>query len=99
MREKELIEQELRLWFSQMVDKYKWLTIKFEWSDARNCFLVCYYPKSVIDKSDEFCSEAISFEDRITEKYDDDAPLFCDEEELFSLSPNAEIIRDKSDIY
>ena len=32
------------------------------------------------------------FEDELNDRYGDDAPLFTDEEELFKLSDNAEII-------
>ena len=35
----------------------------------------------------------MEFEDRMNDIYSDDAPLFCDEERLFRLSPAAEVIR------
>ena len=54
--------------------------------------MVSYYPIERIDQCDEFCLEASDFEDSINLEYLDDAPLFCDDERLFRLSPNAETI-------
>lgn len=87
------MEQELRLWFTQMLDKYAWLQIKFEYNKTRGCFMVSFSPESVISQDEKFCAEALAFEDKMNEMYGDDAPLFCDDEELFKLSSDAEVLR------
>lgn len=40
--------------------------------------------------------ESMLMENLFVELYGNYAPLFCDEEELFKLSPNAEIIKYES---
>lgn len=86
------IETSLRDWAKDMVSRYTWLTIRFEYSCDRNCYLVSYYYSKVINDEHPFYSEAINFEDNMNELYHNDAPLFCDEERLFKLSDNAETI-------
>ena len=92
-KENKKMEQELRLWFSQMLDKYIWLSIKFEYNKKRNCFMVSFSSKDTISQNEDFCAEAIAFEDKLNEEYGDDAPLFCDNEELFKLSSDAEVLK------
>ena len=86
------IEKILREWAKDMVNRYDWLTIRFEYNEDRRHYLVSYYPGERIDQCDEFCLESSDFEDSINLEYLDDAPLFCDDERLFRLSPNAETI-------
>lgn len=90
--EKNKIEQELRLWFTQMLDKFTWLQIKFEYNRMRDCFMVSFSPEPAVSQDEKFCTEALAFEDKMNEEYGDDAPLFCDNEELFKLSSNAEVL-------
>ncbi|MBR6077633.1 MAG: hypothetical protein IKP63_04715 [Paludibacteraceae bacterium] len=87
---KEEILQKLRTWFDEMLAKYDWLTFKYEYSDRRHVYLVSYSPIDKIELSDEFNRDAMAFEDRMNYLYGDDAPLFCDEESLFTLSNQAE---------
>lgn len=93
---KEEIGQDLKTWFSQMLEKYTWLSIKYEFSTKRNCFMVSFSPASIISQDDDFCIEALAFEDEMNVKYGDDAPLFCDDESLFKLSTNAQILSNPS---
>ena len=86
------IEASLREWARKMVCQFDWLTVKFEYNEVRGRYLVSYYPTDEIDMSDDFCNEAVAFEDRINMLYLDDAPLFCDGERLFHLSSKAETI-------
>ena len=92
MRNPEL-ESILREWAKDMVNRYEWLTIRFEYNENRGHYLVSYYPAERINQSDEFCLESSDFEDSINLKYLNNAPLFCDDERLFRLSPKAETIR------
>lgn len=89
---KESIEKQLRAWFSQMTKKYTWLIIKFEFNEGRGVFMVSFSPLNKIELSDDFNRDAMQFADKMNADYGDEAPLFTDEESLFSLSSNAEII-------
>ena len=87
------LEQILRRWAQDLVSRYTWLTIRFEYSERRGVYLVSYSPSEKIDESESFARETMEFENRMNDLYDDHAPLFCDEEELFKLSSEAEVIR------
>lgn len=89
------IETQLRTWFEEMVDRYKWLNIKFEYNKTRGIYLVSYSPVQKIEESDSFIKETMDFEDKMNFLYGDDSPLFCDEEKYFKLSSNAEIIKSR----
>ena len=75
-----------------MVEKYDWLTIKYEYSDFYHTFLVGFSPLGIIDNHNDFNRDALAFEDLMTAEFGDNAPLFTDEEELFSLSAEATVI-------
>ena len=75
-----------------MLNKFEWLCVKYEFNTKRGVYLVSFSPKSQIESSDEFNIEAMRFADELNDLYGDNAPLFTDEEELFDLSDEAEII-------
>ena len=87
------VERILRQYAEDLVSRYTWLTIRFEYSERRGVYLVSYSPSEKIDESESFARETMEFENRMNDLYDDHAPLFCDEEELFKLSSEAEVIR------
>lgn len=89
---KAIIEKELRTWFQLMTKIYGWLRIKFEFNEGRRVFMVSFSPISQIELSDAFNLEVMRFEDKLNDTYGDEAPLFTDEETLFQLSSNAEVI-------
>lgn len=93
---KDDIEKQLRSWFSEKAKKYIWLRIKFEFNESRGVFMVSFSPKSHIEHSDEFNIDAMQFADKMNAIYGDEAPLFTDEEYLFTLSPNAEVVETRS---
>lgn len=86
------IESELKEWFSYIQNKYTWLSIKYEYSEWRECYLVSFSPVSKISKDLDFCQEAMDFTDKLHDEYGDFAPLFCDEESLFKLSNEAKVL-------
>ena len=88
----EIIKEQLNTWFSQMLQKYTWLSIKFEYNDLEKCFMVSFSPKFIISQDEGFCKEALTFENEMNEVYGDYAPLFCDDEDLFTLSSDAELL-------
>lgn len=93
MIKNEYVEQFLRKWLKKLVQKYKWLTIKFEYNEKEQRYLVSYSPKEEIENDDNFMRDSMMLEDMFNDFFGDYAPLFCDEEEYFKLSPNAEIIK------
>lgn len=86
------IKNKLHTWFSRMIMKYSWLRIKFEYKEDRGVFLVSFSPVSQIELSEEFNREAMQFADEMNAIYGNEAPLFTDEEALFKLSDNAEVV-------
>lgn len=89
---KDIIEKQLTNWFSLMLQKYAWLNIKYEYSNVEKCFLVSFSPSLLTKVSEGFSKDALDFENKMNDDYDIDAPLFCDGEELFKLSPEATIL-------
>lgn len=89
---KEDIEKRLRAWFSQMTEKYAWLRIKFEFNESRGVYMVSFSPLNHIESSDDFNIDVMTFADEMNALYGNDAPLFTDEESLFVLSSDAEVI-------
>lgn len=90
------IDYLLREYANIMVKQYKWLTVKFEYNEDTNNYLVSYSPKDKIQSDDNFMRDRDFVEDFFKDVYGDLAPLFCNEEELFKLSPNAEVIKYES---
>lgn len=88
------VEKTLRQWAQDMVSRYRWLTIRLEYDERREALLVSYSPEWKIEEDEDFVIESSAFEDRMNDLYDEfSAPLFCYEEKLFKLSPNAAVIR------
>ena len=90
------LENLLREFLNIMVKRYTWLTIKFEYNEEKNRYLVSYSPNYKIQNDDNFMKESMMLEDYFNMVYGELAPLFCDEEEYFKLSPNAEVIKYES---
>jgi len=89
---KSKIEKELREWFKYLVGRYRWLTVRFNYSEDKGVFLVSYSPADEIRENDSFINETSVFEDFINARYGDNSPLFCDDEKYFKLSPDAEVV-------
>ena len=90
------LEHVLRDFLKIMVKNYNWLTIKFEYNEKKDKYLVSYSPNDKIQNDDNFMRESMLMEKLFDELYGNYAPLFCDEEEYFKLSPNAEVIKYES---
>jgi len=90
------LENLLREFLNIMVKRYTWLTIKFEYNENKQQYLVSYSPKDRIQSDNEFMTDSMMLEDMFNDYFGDYAPLFCDEEEYFKLSPNAEVIKYES---
>lgn len=89
---KQKLLQIIKEWGETMVEQYNWLTIKYEYSEFYRTVLVSFSPLEIIDNDDDFNRDTLFFEDAMTAEFGDDAPLFTDEEKLFTLSNDAMII-------
>ena len=87
------VERILRQDAEDLVSRYTWLTHRFAYSEKRSVYLVSYSPRYLISGKTALINEMMDFEDRMNDVYGDDAPLFCKDEELFTLSPEAEVVR------
>lgn len=86
------MELTIQNWAKEMVSIYTWLTIKFEFSNRYKTFLVDFIYPSQYGDDESFHRAAMAFNDKMCDTYGDDAPLFTNNEKLFSLSENAQII-------
>ncbi len=87
------IKNKLVQWSNLITSRYPGLVIRFEYSESREVFLVSLYPNDIDEDDKENLSiDVMSFEDELSDLYGWDAPLFCDNEELFSLSQEAQTI-------
>ena len=50
-------------WCKRITRKYSWLTVKFEFSDRYDTYLVSFYPSSKIENSEQFNIDAMTFEE------------------------------------
>jgi len=88
---KQRVRKRLQWWFTIMSNKYHDVTFKFEYCEKRGIYLVSYNPtlNSAREKSD-FYTEVLNFEDSLDKEFKDYAPLFTENETVFTLSENAE---------
>ena len=86
------MELTIQNWAKEMVSIYTWLTIKFEFSNRYKTFLVDFIYPSQYGDDESFHRAAMAFNDKMCDTYGDDAPLFTNNEKLFLLSENAQII-------
>lgn len=89
---KDQIYERLSQWSNEITTKYPGLKVRFEYSTVRHVFLVSLYPDEVTADKDIFNLDIMAFEDEMENIYGMSAPLFCDNEELFALSAEAETI-------
>lgn len=78
-------------WANRITSEYAGLKVRFEYNEARRVYLVSLCTDGIADM-ESFSREVMSFEDEMENIYGCDAPLFCDNEELFQLSPGAQTI-------
>lgn len=88
---KEDVRNRLVAWSKTATSRYPGLRIRFEYSNSRRVYLVSLSPEDVEDM-DGFSRFVMAFEDEMEALYGYNAPLFCDNEELFRLSMEAETI-------
>ncbi len=87
----EEIRNSLASWANYVTSKYNGLKVRFEYNASRRVYLVSLCPDRITDM-EEFSRDVMAFEDDLERMYGCDTPLFCDNEELFQLSAEAETI-------
>ena len=92
MVQKEEMQCDLLLMFGQLKAKYPWLEIRYEFSSDWDTYLVSYRPMDKVYEDGELVQQMEKLEDELISKYGDDAPLFCEGDQLFVLSGTAEAI-------
>ncbi len=92
MNRQEEIKKQLTDWFDLMLAKYTWLKVKYEYNVNKECYLISFCISPDLECSDAFDKDVLEFEKAMGNKYGDYSPLFCDNERLFKLSPNAEVV-------
>ena len=86
------MELTIQKWAKEMVSIYTWLTIKFEYNSRYRTFLVDFIYPSQYGDDENFHRAAMEFNDKMCNTYGDAAPLFTNNENLFSLSDGAQIV-------
>lgn len=89
---KNLIENSLIQWFDEMLKKYADVSFKYEYNEKRHVYLVSYTVTGDEYQEVSFFQDIMIFEDKMDLLFENDAPLFCEDESLFKLSDNAILI-------
>ena len=78
----------LKVGIQELIDKYPWLSIMYEYNQVRGVYLVSYIFNKGADTLD-FIEDSMKFENEINTTFGINAPLFCDNQELFQLTEKA----------
>lgn len=92
MEQKRIMEEDLVRILKQLTNEYPWLSARYEYRDSWATFLVSYAPSKKMFSDNDVLLRMMELEDELIDKYGDDAPLFCEEERLFSLTSRATLI-------
>ncbi len=92
MERMKAIEQDLVRMLKQLTTEFPWLSARYEYRKSWATFLVSYAPSCTMFSDDSILNRMMVLEDKLIDKYGDDAPLFCEEERLFSLTSGATLI-------
>lgn len=87
----EEIKDKLISWSRCITSEYPGLQVRYEYNESRGVYLVSLTTGEV-DDMERLSVDVMAFEDEMEDAYGYDAPLFCDNEELFKLSSKAETI-------
>lgn len=92
MEQNRTMERDLVEMIRKLTSEFPWLSVRYEYSEDWDTLLVSYAPRNKIFKDERILSRMMTLEDELRDKYGEDAPLFCEEEHLFKLSPEATLI-------
>ena len=94
--EKEQLRVLLENWSNLMVRKFDGLTIRFEYNESHQCYLVSYNRLHNNEQANKFYRLLIKFERMFENDYPFNAPLFSENNRLFKLSDKAKTISKNS---
>lgn len=77
---------------SKICKEYSFVTFKIEYNATRDICLCSYQSARVGEDYERFCKSLLMLSDYLNDCYGVDAPLFTENQELFKLSANAEVI-------
>lgn len=92
MELKDLIRQDIKAKVGKFVEEHPDVSVRFEYSESRRRFFISYHFDTPMREDDSIWDDVDEMEDYFFQKFHDDAPLFCEDDMLFTLSPAAEKI-------
>lgn len=87
-----VILSSLRDGISKICKEYSFVTFKIEYNVARDVCLCSYRSTNTGEDYERFCKSLLTLSDCLNDCYGVEAPLFTENQELFKMSDNAEII-------
>ncbi len=77
---------------SDLAKDCRGVEFKFEYDPARERVLISYSIPSSMNDDDVFWDKLLELKQWFNREWTENHPLFCENERLFSLSPNAKLI-------
>ena len=92
MEQKSNVRYALESMLKSLCDEFPWLSARFEFQEDWGTYLVSYAPSERIYEDKDALLRMRELENKLQDDYEDDAPLFCIGERLFTLSSDAKKI-------
>ncbi len=92
MEQKSNVRYALESMLKGLCDEFPWLSARFEFQEDWGTYLVSYAPSERIYEDKDALLRMRELENKLQDDYEDDAPLFCIGERLFTLSSDAKKI-------
>lgn len=89
---KDEIREEILNQLGRLVELHTDMTVSFEYNDSRQVFLISYDFENERSDDDSIWDEIFDLQCSFDKKFGVDAPLFCQDNRLYELSSNAEVI-------
>lgn len=85
------LNQRILDWIFISLEKYPWLTIKYEFNNRKNIHYLNVLPAAEINISEEYCKDENDFSLAMEYLYPNDTVLFSTEDSIFPASSDAMI--------
>lgn len=92
MEQKSNVRYTLESMLRRLCYEFPWLSARFEFQEDWGTYLVSYAPSERIYQDKDALLRMRELENKLQDNYEDDAPLFCIGERLFTLSADAKKI-------
>lgn len=89
------INQRILSWIFVTIEKYPWITIKYEFNDQKNIHYLNIFPAFEINNSKEYCNDENNFSLDLEYLYPNETVLFSTEDSIFNPSTNAKLYNKK----